>query len=183
MIVHGHIQIATCFNDHTRFHVDVVNASAAYNNTTAVLDNNYRAKRPVIEFIAGTKLFEFGTEGKQPVDIVDFNATDALSTINGTTGYSTDGYTFINGSRVIFANDSIFSSNFESSKTIPDFLVMQKVCEIFNIGLDYFIEKDKMVFRELEVLNNNLPEGVLENILKRSTTNHTIYQFPRHHRV
>ncbi len=58
-------------------------------------------------------------------------------------------------------------SNFESSKTIPDFLVMQKVCEIFNIGLDYFIEKDKMVFRELEVLNNNLPEGVLENILKR----------------
>ena len=58
-------------------------------------------------------------------------------------------------------------SNFESSKTIPDFLVIQKVCEIFNIGLDYFIEKDKMVFRELEVLNNNLPEGVLENILKR----------------
>jgi transcriptional regulator with XRE-family HTH domain len=58
-------------------------------------------------------------------------------------------------------------SNFESSKTIPDFLVMQKVCEIFNIELDYFIEKDKMVFRELEVLNNNLPEGVLENILKR----------------
>jgi transcriptional regulator with XRE-family HTH domain len=58
-------------------------------------------------------------------------------------------------------------SNFESSKTIPDFLVMQKVCEIFNIGLDYFIEKDKMVFREVEVLNNNLPEGVLENILKR----------------
>jgi hypothetical protein len=88
------------------FHVDVINVSAAYNNTTAVLDNNYRAKRPVIEFIAGTKLFGFGTEGKQPVDIVDFNATDALSNINGTIGYSTDGYTFINGSRVIFANDS-----------------------------------------------------------------------------
>jgi len=88
------------------FHIDVINASAAYNNTIPVLDNNFRAKRPVIEFRAGTKLFDFGTEGKQPVNIIDFNATDALSTINGTTGYGTDGYQFINGSRVIFAADS-----------------------------------------------------------------------------
>ena len=88
------------------FHIDVINAAATYNNTIAVLDNNYRAKRPVLEFRAGTKLFNFGTEGKQPVDIIDFNATDALSTINGSTGYSTDGYTFVSGSRVIFAADS-----------------------------------------------------------------------------
>jgi hypothetical protein len=88
------------------FHIDVINATAEYNNTVALLDNNFRAKRPVLEFHAGTKLFNFGTEGKQPVDIIDFQSTDALSTINGTTGYSTDGYTFINGSRVIFANDS-----------------------------------------------------------------------------
>jgi hypothetical protein len=88
------------------FHIDVINATAEYNNTVAVLDNNFRAKRPVLEFRAGTRLFDFGTQGKQPVDIIDFEATDALSTINGTTGYSTDGYTFINGSRVIFANDS-----------------------------------------------------------------------------
>ena len=88
------------------FHIDVINATAEYNNTVAVLDNNFRAKRPILEFRAGTKLFDFGTEGKQPVDIIDFAATDALSTINGTTGYSTDGYTFVSGSRVIFANDS-----------------------------------------------------------------------------
>lgn len=88
------------------FHIDVINATAEYNNTIAVLDNNFRAKRPVLEFRAGTKLFDFGTQGKQPVDIIDFASTDALSTINGTTGYSTDGYTFISGSRVIFANDS-----------------------------------------------------------------------------
>ena len=87
------------------FHIDVINASAAYNNTVAALDNNFRAKRPIIEFRAGTKLFDFGTEGKQPVDVIDFNATDAMSTINGSVGYSTDGYTFINGSRVIFAAD------------------------------------------------------------------------------
>jgi hypothetical protein len=88
------------------FHIDVINATAEYNNSIAILDNNFRAKRPILEFRAGTKLFNFGTQGKQPVDIIDFAATDALSNINGTTGYSTDGYTFISGSRVIFANDS-----------------------------------------------------------------------------
>ena len=88
------------------FHIDVINASAAYNNTTTVLNNNFRAKRPVIEFNAGTNLYNFGTEGKQPVNIVDFNATDAFSNINGSVGYSTDGYTLVNGSRIIFANDA-----------------------------------------------------------------------------
>jgi len=88
------------------FHIDVINASAEYNNTIAALDNNFRAKRPIIEFRAGTRLFDYGTEGKQPVDIIDFNATDALSTINGSVGYSIDGYSFINGSRVIFAADT-----------------------------------------------------------------------------
>jgi hypothetical protein len=87
------------------FHVDVINASAEYNNTVPLLDNNFRAKRPILEYRAGTKLFDFGSQGKQPVDIIDFNATDALSTINGSVGYSTDGYTFIDGSRVIFAAD------------------------------------------------------------------------------
>jgi len=88
------------------FHIDVINASAEYNNTVATLDNNFRAKRPIIEFRAGTRLFNYGTEGKQPVDIIDFAATDALSNINGSVGYSIDGYSFINGSRVIFAGDS-----------------------------------------------------------------------------
>ena len=88
------------------FHIDVINASAEYNNTVPTLDNNFRAKRPIIEFRAGTRLFNFGTEGKQPVDIIDFAATDALSTINGSVGYSIDGYSFIDGSRVIFAADT-----------------------------------------------------------------------------
>jgi len=87
------------------FHVDVINASAEYNNTVAVLDNNFRGKRPILEYRAGTRLIDFGTQGKSPVDVIDFSTTDALSTVNGSTGYSVDGYTFINGSRVIFAAD------------------------------------------------------------------------------
>ena len=88
------------------FHIDVINASATYNNTTPVLDNAFRARRPILEFRGGTKLYEMGTQGKQPVDIIDFVTTDALSTINGTVGYGVDGYTFIAGTRVIFAQDT-----------------------------------------------------------------------------
>jgi hypothetical protein len=108
------------------FHIDVINASAGYNNTVALLDNNYRAKRPIIEFRANTRLFNFGTEGKQPINIIDFAATDAMSTINGSVGYSIDGYSFINGTRVIFAADldanvrnKIYQVEFIVPDTVP----------------------------------------------------------------
>ena len=88
------------------FHIDVINASASYNNTDPVVDNQQRGRRPILEFRAGTKLFNFGTEGKQPVDIIDFRVTDAFSAVNGQIGFSTDGYTFVEGTRVIFAADT-----------------------------------------------------------------------------
>jgi hypothetical protein len=87
------------------FHIDVLNATAAYNNTEAVIDNAFRAKRPVIEFRPGLRMFNMGTQGKQPVNIIDFEETDAFSNIEGSTGYSVGGYTFVQGSRVIFAAD------------------------------------------------------------------------------
>ena len=87
------------------FHIDVINATADYNNTVAVLDNNYRAKRPIIQFRPGLRLWNMGTSGKAPVDIIDFEETDAFSNIKGATGYATDGYTFVEGTRVIFAAD------------------------------------------------------------------------------
>jgi hypothetical protein len=88
------------------FHVDVIDQTAQYNNTVPVLDQAFRARRPVLEFRAGTRLFNFGTEGIPPVDIVDFSQTNALRTVNGTLGFSTDGYTVVEGSTVIFAGDS-----------------------------------------------------------------------------
>jgi hypothetical protein len=87
------------------FHIDVINATAQYNGTVATLDNNFRAKRAIIQFRPDLKLFNMGTEGKQPVDIIDFDETDALSNIQGATSYSVDGYSFVNGTRVIFAAD------------------------------------------------------------------------------
>ena len=88
------------------FHIDVINATAEYNSTPVVIDNNYRAKRPVIQFRPGIRLYNMGTQGKQPVDIIDFEETDAFSNIDGSTGYTIDGYALTEGSRVIFAADT-----------------------------------------------------------------------------
>lgn len=88
------------------FHKDVISATAKYNNQVLSLNNALRAKRPIIEFRADMDLYNYGTQGKDPVNIVDFSQTDAFSNINGQLGYGIDGYTFINGSRVIFAADT-----------------------------------------------------------------------------
>ena len=88
------------------FHIDVINATAGYNNTVPVVDNAQRANRPILEFRSGIKLYNSGTEAIAPIDIIDFRETDAFSNINGTIGYSVDGYSFAEGTRVIFANDS-----------------------------------------------------------------------------
>jgi hypothetical protein len=113
------------------FHSDVINATAVYNNSVAVLDFNLRARRAIVEFRSGLRLFNNGTLALDPVNTIDFAATDALSQINGTIGYSNDGYQFVQGSRVIFANDTdlavrnkIFVVNFvefgDSSEPVID---------------------------------------------------------------
>ena len=118
------------------FHIDVIYASAEYNNVTPVVDNLLRARRPILEFRSGTRLFNFGTDAKQPVDVIDFAATDALSTINGITGYIIDGYPLVNGSRVIFAADSdpqvrnkIYEVEFIVPDTVPP-LIAQPVINL-----------------------------------------------------
>ena len=68
-------------------------------------------------------------------------------------------------------------SNFESNKTIPDFLVMQKVCKVFEVGFEYFIEENSTNNNVEKAKNcnigcntgiiNTMPEGILENMLKR----------------
>jgi hypothetical protein len=118
------------------FHIDVINATAQYNNTIPSPNNQARARRPILEFRAGTKLYDFGTQGKQPVNIVDFSVTDALSTINGTTGYSVDGYNLISGSRIIFAADTdpqvrnkIYEVEFITPDTVPP-LIAQPIINL-----------------------------------------------------
>ena len=76
------------------FHIDVINATAAYNNTPALIteyttDSN-KAKRPIIEFYPNLKLFDSGSVGKSPVDFFDTRTTDAFTYVAGQTGYYPD---------------------------------------------------------------------------------------------
>lgn len=69
-------------------------------------------------------------------------------------------------------------SNIESGKTIPDFLLMEKISEEFEVGLDYFLSTEKVVNKikkakysnigcEKGTINVTADVGVIENILKR----------------
>ena len=88
------------------FHKDVIEKSAEYNGQVASIDQSGRASRPIIEFNAGLKLFNFGTQAKDDVDLIDYKTTDAFSTIEGSTGYSIDNTNVADGMRIIFNADT-----------------------------------------------------------------------------
>ena len=88
------------------FHKDVINASASFNKTIASLDQSLRAVRPIIEFDADLKLFNFGTDAIADIDLVDSFTTDAFSTIEGSLGYSIDGISLSAGQKILFVSDT-----------------------------------------------------------------------------
>ncbi|MBL96204.1 MAG: hypothetical protein CMF52_00145, partial [Legionellales bacterium] len=88
------------------FHREVIEATATYNNFTADIDDNSRAKRPIIEFYSGVELFNMGKSSVAPVTVVDTTQTDALSNVNGTTGYFADGIDLQQDNTVIFSADT-----------------------------------------------------------------------------
>ena len=101
------------------FHQDVIIAAAAADGQVAEIDQTQRATRPIIEFEAGLKLFNFGHQSKLNVDVVDTFTTDVFSTIEGSLGYNIDGIDLADGMRVLFTadpdrfvNGKIFRVNF-----------------------------------------------------------------------
>lgn len=88
------------------FHRDVIIAAAEANNTEPNIDQDARAKRPIIEFEAGLKLHGHGHKAKKNVNLVDTFTTDVFSTIEGSLGYNIDGVNISNGMRVLFTADS-----------------------------------------------------------------------------
>ncbi|NHN27373.1 helix-turn-helix transcriptional regulator [Flavobacterium jejuense] len=67
-------------------------------------------------------------------------------------------------------------SNIEANKSIPDFLIMHKICQVFEVDFEYFIDKNnsnkvkKAEYSNIGCTNgtiNTIPEGILENMLKR----------------
>ena len=101
------------------FHQDVVKAAAVANGQEIDLDQTQRATRPIIEFNASIKLYNFGVKAKKPVDVIDNFTTDVFSTIEGSLGYNIDGIDLAEGMRVLFVADTdsmvrnkIFKVNF-----------------------------------------------------------------------
>ena len=99
----------------------VIETTAKINNTTVSIDQRFRATRPIIEFEAGLKLYNFGTEAKANVDLVDIVTTDVFSDIEGQEGYFVDGTELVSGMRVLFTAD-------------PDTLVAGKIYEVTFIS-------------------------------------------------
>ena len=101
------------------FHKSVVEQSATINNQPNNIDESARAKRPIIEFEPGLRLFNHGTNRKSNVDLVDTFTKDVFSTIEGSSGYNIDGIDIVDGMRILFTADTdsfvngkIFEVNF-----------------------------------------------------------------------
>ena len=87
------------------FHVDVITATAKYNNTIPMFDQQARGQRPIVQFDADTLLFNSGRIGLAPIDILDTSTVDAFLTLEGQTYETAFGVTLTDGMRVIFAAD------------------------------------------------------------------------------
>ena len=92
-------------------HREVVENSAKINGIETTVDQNTRARRPIIEFSAGLKLYKFGTKAKANVNLIDTTTTDIFSIIEGSTGYYVDGIQLIDGMRVLFTADTSIDAN------------------------------------------------------------------------
>jgi len=88
------------------FHQDVIKTSAKINGQIASLDQDVRAIRPIIEFQAGLKLYNFGIEATLDVDLIDTVTADVFSTIEGQLGYAIDGVRLIQNQRILFVADT-----------------------------------------------------------------------------
>lgn len=88
------------------FHRSVIEQGYRLNGLPVVIDESSRAKRPIIEFEAGLKLYRYGTFAKQDVNVIDTVTTDVFSTIEGSLGYNVDGVDLTDGMRVLFTADT-----------------------------------------------------------------------------
>ena len=104
-------------------HKDVISASAEATGQLPMYPIDLRAKRPIIEFNADLKLYNFGSTGIANIDLIDTITLDAFSNVEGSAGHHIDGILLEEGHRVIFAADT-------------DILVREKVFEVAFITIN-----------------------------------------------
>ena len=103
------------------FHIDVINATAEYNNnpsiTTEYAKPEAKAKRPIIEFYPNLRLYDAGTEGKQAIDFIDTHNTDAFTNVAGQQTYYPDVQVYTAYAATIEANPTIDVGSFIEEQT------------------------------------------------------------------
>ena len=88
------------------FHISVLNTAHKYNGTSFDGADSSRAKRPIIEFVAGLQLYQHGSIAKTTVDYIDDFTSDVFSVIEGSKGYNIDSEDLFEGARVLITADT-----------------------------------------------------------------------------
>jgi len=116
------------------FHIDVITATAQYNDNANILTQfatlENKAKRPIIEFYPNLKMFDTGTQGKNPVDFFDTRVTDALSEVAGLASYYPDVETYT-------GNTAVVASSPTTLEPVED-MIQGSTYIITSLGLDPF---------------------------------------------
>ena len=160
------------------YHKSVIEKSAEINGQDVTVDQNQRAKRPIIEFNSGLKLYNFGTEKKKDVDLVDTVTTDIFSTIEGAVGYNIDGVDVTDGMRILVtaekdirATGKIYKVKFiNHNNTTPQIALLEdtdaipKTNEVVlvrkgtsNAGKHYYYNGTKWILGQLKTNVNQPP--------------------------
>jgi hypothetical protein len=87
-------------------HGDVIAATAIAAGKSPVFPIDQRARRPIIEFSANLRLYNFGARGIQNVDLIDTVTTNVFGIVQGSSGYYIDGILIQHGHRIIFNADA-----------------------------------------------------------------------------
>jgi len=87
-------------------HKGVIEASAAANGVQPVFPQDKRASRPIIEFNANIKLYNFGHLPRLNIDLIDNFTVSAFKSVENSAGYHIDGILLEEGARVIFNADT-----------------------------------------------------------------------------
>ena len=88
------------------FHRSVLEQAHKFVGSDFDSAEEFRAKRPIIEFVADLKLFNHGAKAKLAVDYVDDFTTDVFSKIEGSKGYIVDGESLFEGARLLVIADT-----------------------------------------------------------------------------
>lgn len=99
------------------FHQSVIENTNKYNNFFEELDQDSKAKRPIVELDANLQLFNHGRNFSRHVTVIDNEQPDALSNVKGTrvenatqnqniVTYYADGVPLTNNTTVVFAADT-----------------------------------------------------------------------------